>query len=212
MSKKTGKSKRKRTESEAFQDLRRQVHFIRKSCIEFDKGDVAEATRLANPIVNIVFDRGGHTSLLNQLQMRDIPFVDTTTPDIPGNLVSYAGLYVTQMGSGGIDYKARLDMGPAPPRLIRFDEWWNKPVFDDRKGTTFSRGDLLLHVRDTDGGAHIDPHIGEEYAKLSKEKSFGWTMVVNGEEVKPMTGPDQASLRQIAHEVLMTMKRAFPTL
>ena len=212
MSKKSGISKRKRTKEEACDDLRRQVHFIRKSCVDFDRGDVSEATRLATPIINIVFDKGSHTSLLTQLGMKNIHFIDTTTPDRPGNLMSYAGLYVTQMGSSGIDYKARLDMGLVPPRLVSFDDWWNKSVFNDRNGTTFSRGELLLHVRDTDGGAHIDTHLEEEYAKLSKEKSFGWVMSVDGQEVKPRTGPDQASLRQIAHEVLMALKRAFPTL
>lgn len=58
----------------------------------------------------------------------------------------------------------------------------------------------------------MDPELDAEYAQFSKEKACGWTMVSNGKEVKPKTGPDQACLRQIAHEVLMTLKRAFPSL
>jgi hypothetical protein len=212
VSRKSGIPKRKRTRDEAYQDLRRQVHFIRKSCADFDRGDVDEATRLATPIVNIVFDKGTHTSLLTQLNQKEIEFVDTATPDQPGNLIAYSGLYATFMGVGVIDLKPHLDDGLVPPRLVDFDHWWNTPVFNDRKETVFSRGDLLRFVRDTDGGAHIDPDLHEGYARLAKEKSDGWTMTVNGVEVKPKTGPDQASLRQIAHEVMLTLKRAFPTL
>lgn len=211
LSKKAGKSNKvRRTREQALSSLGLQIHFMRKSCADFDSGDVNEATRLATAITIVVYDSKYQTSLLTQLDRKNILFFDTATPDMPGNLGPYSGLYVFAMGVGTIDNKPRLDMGPMAPRQIRFEDWWTKPIFDDKKGIVLSRKEVVLFARDTDGGAHVDPELDASYAKLSKEKLFGWVMAVNDEQVKPKTGPDQASLRQIAHEVLMTLKEAFP--
>lgn len=204
--------KEKRTREEALSSLKRQIHFIRKSCAEFDRGDVNEATRIANHVAMIVHDSNHSTSLLTQLGKKEIPFIDTSTPDTPGNLMPYTGLYYTFMGVGVVDYKPHLDDGPFPPRKVDFNEWWNNLIFNNKKEWTYSRKDIVLFVRDTDGGAHVDPDLEKTYAKLIREKSFGWTITVNGVKSKPKTGPDQASLRQIAHEILLTLKAAFQNL
>lgn len=44
---------------------------------------------------------------------------------------------------------------------------------------------------------------------LSRKNSLGWVTVINGTEF-PMGGPELACMRQIAHEVVETLKRTAP--
>jgi hypothetical protein len=91
-----------------------------------------------------------------------------------------------------------------------FDEWWNAVVLDDRNGIEFSRRDIVLAVRNSDGGAHVDSELDEPYVKMEKLKEFGFTFNVGGREVKPRVGAGLASVRQIAFEVLTTLGREYP--
>jgi hypothetical protein len=56
-----------------------------------------------------------------------------------------------------------------PPRKTPFSEWWLSIVFKDKSGKTFSRRDIVRHVADTDGGAHVDAGLDETYKALSRD-------------------------------------------
>lgn len=91
-----------------------------------------------------------------------------------------------------------------PMRSVPFTSWWCDPVLKDVKGRKFSRLDLVSHVADTDGGAHVDPSLDEAYMALSRQNSLGWVL---GDGRTPLEGrPELACARQIAHEVLTTLR------
>jgi hypothetical protein len=101
-----------------------------------------------------------------------------------------------------------IDPPPFPPRPIPFSDWWLEPVLKDQRGHTFSRLNLVQHVADTDGGAHVDPDLDEAYMHLSRKNSLGWHFGPNA--LPPETRPELACMRQIAHELLCTLHQYVP--
>jgi hypothetical protein len=90
-----------------------------------------------------------------------------------------------------------------------FVNWWNDPVLRDQHVEHFSRKQLVLHVADTDGGAHVDSSLDEAYMKLSRENSLGWLFSRGqGSSEPPLNLPHLACMRQIAHELLRTLHEA----
>ncbi len=95
-------------------------------------------------------------------------------------------------------------------QAVLFLNWWNDPVLKDNRGRKFCRRELVLHVADTDGGAHVDPELEESYMAISRENSLGW-FFGNGNVVFALEGrPELACMRQIAHEFLSTIHQFVP--
>ncbi|MFZ5723957.1 MAG: hypothetical protein ACOY33_09910 [Pseudomonadota bacterium] len=88
---------------------------------------------------------------------------------------------------------------------MKFEEWWNNPVLKTMPTKYFSRREIVTYVADCDGGAHVDPALDEAYMKLSRGNALGHRMLYGSVEL-PMAGPELACIRQIAHEVLETLK------
>jgi hypothetical protein len=94
-----------------------------------------------------------------------------------------------------------------------FDNWWERLIiYKDNKNNEFTRRDLVLAVANKEGGAHVNPKLDQAYADLSRFNSLGWKLFVHGEEKDFNNTPVLPSIRQIAHEVLKTLKDEFPDL
>ena len=75
-----------------------------------------------------------------------------------------------------------------------------------------------------DGGAHVDPKIPTDYERLTRAGSMGWRITdegvvadikLDGSAPEPGTeslDPVPASVRQITHEVLTSLKELHPEL
>lgn len=92
--------------------------------------------------------------------------------------------------------------------FVPFLAWWKAVVFKDQRGNRFSRKDIVLTVANQDGGAHVDPELDEDYDALSKKNTLGWTFKSGDAEIPWPSNPVPASIRQIAHEVLVTLEAA----
>ena len=68
----------------------------------------------------------------------------------------------------------------------------------------------MLNVADTDGGAHVDPELEEAYMAISRENSLGWFFGDGNTTSAVERRPEQACMRQIAHEVLSTIHQFVP--
>ena len=89
----------------------------------------------------------------------------------------------------------------------------NKKILKTQKGVTITRKDIILIASNQDGGAHVDPQLDEEYADFSKSESMGWFFSRGeNEPVPPESQPVAASIRQIGHEILITLKIEFSDL
>ncbi|MDE1675509.1 hypothetical protein PWJ90_38705, partial [Nocardia gipuzkoensis] len=93
-------------------------------------------------------------------------------------------------------------------RYVSFDDWWRRPVLLDANGAEFSRKDLILALTNKDGGAHID-RLNEKTYALVHSNSAGFVRFGAGDPgVEPIPTPIYASVRTIAEELLLTLRRS----
>ena len=188
--------------------LQHQLSFLKASSEAYDRGQSIEAKRLATTIRLLVHDGGSSDSLLGQLRLKSIAFIDGgDTPD-PRNLMTTAGLTGMSIGVEGGSYIPKFALQPSyrPPTLRTFVEWWTRPVLVDDERTSLSRKDLVLAMANSDGGAHVDSSVERTYARLTRQNSIGWSFS-NDQGSGPMLGIEYASVRQIAWELEQSIER-----
>lgn len=186
-----------------------QLKLLQHACQAYDSGLEAIGKHIALSIRVLVHQHGQSQSLLAQLRLENIRFFDSAGPLNPRNLLPEHNLVSLRVAQGGGRYIPTYD-GPRPNRPLSFVRWWNDPVIKDKAGATFSCGDLVLNVTNTDGGAHVDPELDERYLALSRANTLGWEFRA-GDIVKALDGkPELASIRQIAHELLLSVQSFAP--
>ena len=205
------KDEYRQSKDELQQHLRDTIQALELSSRAFDEGFEGEAARLAAAIRVLVYDTESSKSLLGQLGQKAIPFYDVSVPRDPKTIITYSGLTAIDLTPQEAIHVAPLDHLPpgCPPRWVSFDEWWNRVIFVDQKGSETSRKDLILAVANKDGGAHVDPVLDEKYANLSRRNSLAWRFSSARGDV-PLEGPEKAAVRQIAHEVLKSLNPSMP--
>lgn len=200
--------RRPQTQDELQKHLEEQVAFLKSSAKSYDEGNLSEGKRLASVIRTLVHDTASSHSLLNQLGLKGRNFTDTSQRPGPGKIIgSYHGLICVPAGTPGGEYIPLLYPGAyQESQNVSFDEWWNgRPVIIDGSGNNFTRRDLVLAVANTDGGSHVDPGLNEKYAALSRDNSLGWSSGRNDSDSEPLQAAPLACMRQITHELLLSL-------
>lgn len=185
---------------------------MQRSCTSYDSGYVDEAKRIATIIRILFHDTNRSKSLLKLLNIKNnLALFDSASEYDPKNLVSHDGLTALRIGNGTSSYIPRLeDMSSLYAKgKMFFPKWWNKVVIVDQNKNSFTRRDLILAITNKDGGAHIDPKLDATYAQLTRQNSMGW-IFTDGNVEQPIRPIELASVRQIAHEVIMTFKSKYP--
>jgi hypothetical protein len=193
--------------------LEDSIYFLEASAAAFDAGYENEAKRMAITLRVLLHDTKSSKSLLSQLGQKSIQFYDTAKPFDPRNLVGHGGLVAIRYGPEGARVVPVLDEpwhGQA--RKVDFDAWWNTPIFADLKRRIVTRKQLVLAVANEDGGGHVDPKLDEAYGNLSRHYSLGWYSVKTDTRPEPIAGAERAAIRQIAHEMLKTLKPGYTKL
>ena len=201
-----------RSKDDLEQELKDQMSLLKNSCDSYDSGLEAIGKHIAL-ILRVLFHHHGQSrSLLEQLGLRDNDFFDSAGPLNPNNLLSEMPLVIMRMNNEGAKYLAACQAGGSPfkPKLIKFTDRWSEPVIKDQKGRKFCRRELIQHVADTDGGAHVDPDLEEAYMDLSRNNSLGWVFSKGNIKEKFKGKPELACVRQIAHETLLSLERLAP--
>lgn len=203
-------AKSDQSKNELLEHLQEHIAFLDASCVSFDAGFYAEAKRIATSIRVLLHDTANSKSLLGLLGVKEqLAYVNRAFPFNEHNLASHLGLVALQVGSDGASYFALLDDIP-PYRDIAmnksFEDWWNEVVIKDQNGEIFTRKSLTLHLANKDGGAHVDPKLDKSYADLTRNNSVGWFFYQNEDDGKPIVNVELHSMRQIAFELLQTLK------
>jgi len=193
-------------------ELKEQLQLLLLACRNYDSGLEASGKHIALSLRVLLHHRGTSRALLEQLGLRDQRFLDSAGAVNPRNLLTECNLVVMRATTAGGAYIPLVAAGdpPRPPQKIPFAEWWNEPVLRDKARNTFCRRELVLHVANTDGGAHVDPELDAAYAGLSRSNSLAW--VFTSESVtKAFEGrPELACMRQIAEELIGTLREVAP--
>jgi len=199
--------------------LRDQLEFLQASGAAFDSGIEGEAKRLAVVVRVLLHDTASSKSLLGQMKLKErMSYLNTANEYNPHNLMNHTGLVSLQVTSGGpgigeARYVAMLGDRPGPFRMSPFSHWWAETVIKV-DNETWSRKDVVLQLANKEGGAHVDEKLTQRYQSLARDNAVGFLYVgktETGEFEEPAEGdPVAASMRQIAWEMEMTLKRELP--
>jgi hypothetical protein len=159
-------------------DLSKQLEDCLKRLINFnniyDSGDFSIAKDIAVKLRLLFHNTNKSKSLIRQLKLEHIPFVDTAYPYDPRNLLTHNGLL--QLNCINNDFSLGPMLQLSKIKYVDIDNWWNsKKVLVDKKKNIFTRRLLVLEIADTDGGAHVDPELNESYYDISRANTLGWT-------------------------------------
>jgi hypothetical protein len=201
------------------EQLKQQIGFLISSCHSYDQGKHPEAKRIAT-ILRTLFHRTKTCKpLLGQLQLNTIRYFNSATPYDPQNLVSHMGLVSIKFISGMLPSLIPKAAQPQESKqqeyqYLDFSQWWTRPVMVAIAGAErryYSRQNLVLNVAETDGGAHVDEGLDKIYNELSRQNGLGINAIVKDKKY-PLLYPELPCLRQIGHEVLLTLKKFSPQL
>ena len=198
--------------------LRDQLAFLVEDATKYDEGDSAVAKRIAHSLRLLLHDTRHSKSLLRQLDLKKIKFLNTVEPHTQANLVSTCGLIAFKF-DGPSGRRPWLvphgDPANLPSRFeLAFSDWWTMPVLVAKKkkrDILFGRSDIVLHLANQDGGSHVDEKLPRDYVELSRWNAIG--VVVRRDEVGdpiPIGNPIFPCVRQISHEVLRTLHAQVP--
>lgn len=195
-------------------DLSEQLQFLASSGRAFDQGDLAESKRIALVIRVLVHDTDMSHSLLAQLGIKDTLAWADSAPVIDNdpNIVGRSpGLTSMGLGTDGIVFSARYMNSierSKTTRYVDFSDWWERPVILDSNDAEFSRKELVLALANKDGGAHLD-RLNEKTHALVHGNSAGFVSIdMAGGPSEPMPTPMYASVRTVAEELLLTLRRS----
>jgi hypothetical protein len=212
MKKRNPQNKIQKSKAELHADLMEQISHLGMFSKEFDIGKSSIAKPIS-VILNLLLygDSGNSLALLHHLGLRDRRFFDSAPIIDTRSSFAHCQLAGILVSSKPVStrYLPLLSSLPHAMKKTPFSEWWMRPVVKDIKGRCFSRMELVKEVRDTDGGGHLDPGLGEPYADFKSGKYMGWWLKT-GTGFYRVQHPHLACIRQIAHETLLTLQDAVP--
>lgn len=206
--------------SDLQEHLREQLGFMIKSCRAYDDGDTAEAKRLAVSMRVLLHDTKVSHSLLSQLGLKTIGFLNTATPIQDGEKRAILAFLQTKLTVNddltitGQHHPLLSHRPEGWPRARKrmFPDWWNQTVLTDTAGRRFTRRVLVTEVANTDGGAHVGPGLDRSYAALSRDNSIGCAVGQLSGDLVQIDKSELASIRQIAHELVVSIADRVPHL
>jgi len=192
-----------------------QWNMLVSSCLAFDSGDLWEVARIANSIAMFCSDRGQNSlfTLIDFTRNYGTTALDTAGEINGRNLLNDHPLVGMSFGTKGAQFTNFLD-DSIDNQWSSISHWWGKNAVvrfakDDHRLT---RSQLILLVRDKQGGSHVDRDIHEIISRIQEDIDQGWVAESDGIEV-PMEGSILVcSIRQIGHEVIRTIEKHAATL
>ena len=213
-----------RTPAETEQIGRDCLAYLQHLCEDYDKGNTFAVVLIAVVLRTLLKTKGSTISVLEQLGLHTMPFVDSSLPQgsfsfwhLGDNVCNhtflaqnvYGGLLSKHVTNGekglNLDYRPLLGANRNASEKP-FEEWYKATVF---KNETFqlSREDCINKVADKDGGAHLDRNVPIEYAYFREPTAL--QTIIDGQVAVFNQNPVYVSIRQIAWEVLESWERFY---
>ena len=211
------------------EQLEQQVSMLIDSCHAYDSGKFYQSKNLSNNIRTIVKDVKNPTprtrtkSLLFHLNCKNsMKFYNTgfeaKSAIININLVGIvsvpkklptANKQIDNIYLPLLNSSKEIDV-----RWLSFDEWWNSNIIvynSENMNISFTRELMVLTMAEQDGGTHVDAidQVEINYHELATAtKSLFVNVDTNGKE-SPVINLHYATVRQIAHELIISLKKEF---
>ncbi|AMA58064.1 hypothetical protein [Bradyrhizobium sp. CCGE-LA001] len=196
----------KRTEEEKIAALAEQMEMLKASSENYDRGNCWEAKRLATTVATLLLDgRGKIRPLLVQLGLRStLQFISTARS--LETMRPRLALVAILLDGGPVRYSPYCDTEDFKlpwTHEMKFQEWWEEPVFGAADGRTLSRKNVVFSLRSQDGGAHFDENWGNDLSKMIATTNDEQLTTGDG---KPIANAHLGTMRQIAWELTETLK------
>lgn len=182
-----------------------QLLTLRDSCSLFDNGGDYQFINMAVSLRALCHD-GTSVSLLNNIREKGRTFPSSVHRNFH-DLANAASdhFVVAQVASSTPRILPRLELGPAEMKQKKFKSWWQETIITDQGKRALSRRGVVLAVSNNDGGAHFSTDVDELYDDLARCNGQGLFAMEAGSWRTFGLAPIQATIRQIAHEVLLGM-------
>lgn len=214
-----------REQSELREKLQEQIQLLQYYCEQYDNGKKIFVYPMSTTLRILLKDTKKCVSLLKQLNIKDTSlFVDSAHHckngvccweicDNTHNIAAidgavYAGLVAKRLGQQGNTLETTLkplcQFSLAPqPKMVNFDQWYDEEVLDDTENK-MSRKNIIENIAEKAGGCHVDTDMTIEEAKFRIPEAL--KIIINSQQVAFNPAPIYVSLRQIAWEVLESLK------
>ena len=215
-----------RTQKELEQSLRNQLKLLNTYCAQYDAGNTEFIYPMSVALRVLLKDTRTCHSILGQMGLKEtMKFIDSAHHnkggyccwEIGNNIHDasiidgsvYAGLVSKSMRKVGYIYMMTLKPLCHYGKVIElqmksFDEWYNDEVLDD--GTQkMSRKSVIENIAEKEGGCHLDTNSTNEQKTFQKPEAL--RAVLNGKQIEFQPAPIYVSLRQIAWEVIESLKQ-----
>lgn len=216
------------------EELRNQMARLGTAVRGYQAGNTWDIPTVAVCVANLVYSKGqpnskrGTVSILDHLgQKDDVAFMSSGYVDRDGNLVATYPLVANHYENNQMRF-VPLHMSKGwdsrSMEAYSFEAWWGKmPIYkspgyvilpdgcsEEHRASTLTRSDVILTVRNQDGGAHYDADIKNElYAKL-KHEGAGWFLQKSDGTMEPVQGMIEAMVAQIGFELMGSLLTHFP--
>ena len=216
-----------REHSELREKLQEQIQLLQHYCEQYDNGKKIFVYPMSTTLRILLKDTKKCVSLLKQLNIKNtLLFVDSAHHCKNGvccweicenthNIAAidgavYAGLVAKKLSKNGITLETTLkplcQFSLAPqPKMVNFDQWYDEEVLDDTENK-MSRKNIIENIAEKAGGCHVDTDMTIEEATFRIPEAL--KIIINSQQVAFNPAPMYVSLRQIAWEVLESLKRA----
>lgn len=214
----------KRTQAELEQSLKAQLKLLADYCNQYDAGNWEYVYPMSTALRVLLKDTKNCHSLLGQLGLKDkMQFIDSAHHckdgiccwEINGlqnaTLIDgavYAGLVSKKLEQTGhvvmVGLQPLCKFGHYKQQQLKsFDDWYNDEVLDDTK-QKMTRKNVIENIAEKEGGCHYDTNSTPEQQTFQKPESL--RVNLNGTLIEFRPAPVYTSLRQIAWEVLESLK------
>ncbi|WP_137750196.1 hypothetical protein [Microbacterium sp. SGAir0570] len=209
-------------------NIREQIEFIEASAEQFDSGRLHFAKMVAVNVRNLVHQtRTSHAMLIQAGVLTEIRWfsgaynaeeenrrLEEIGSQIRRGEVAYSqSLVGTVIRAEGPPTHQSLFLNPGDwsTRWTHFESWWTELVlvFDSEQ---WSRKMITLTLANKSGGAHLDPVVPDDVARIETE-GLGWIYQdETGAEQPMLESPLPWAVRTVADELLITLDGARPDL
>jgi hypothetical protein len=175
-----------------------QVLGLRDACDLFDGGRDHQFHFMAVAL-RALCHSGSSGSLLNGVREAGRAFPSSVHRPLAELDNGASDLFQVAQVGGGSRVLPRLELGVTDMKTRKFKNWWREVVVTNERRRGISRGEIVLELANSEGGAHFTNDLEEVYEELARHNGLGlWTME-NGAWRDYGHAPVRATVRQIAH-------------
>ena len=204
-------------------NLKHQLKALAISCFEYDKGDALFALDIAHKLRLLAHQTSNSHALIHQLSLDKkmffctLPRSNKFQPRVEytdGTSVSFLPVFKiidSPMLKDGCFQSFYPYLNTSNFEKRTFDEWFNKEVvcsFSNIYSFSFTRSAIVGKLTNQAGGSHVDPSIKKTIFDIYKFEAhmLGWDIFdIDLDNNRPVRSPFFATLRQIAHELILSL-------